>query len=155
MQAELGLNQTREAFPSFPEEPSLHHPDLVVLQSERIWCGDEKFFPDLYGGNAGFEFADHPLKCNIAQSRFILRIAAAHIAVAAGKPNLFEPFRLFASIFLHCTERHPSDAGAIGPVFINPTRVALKADSGRKPAAVIYLTHVCTVRVSHFSPQAA
>lgn len=40
MQAELGLDQTRAALPSFLEEPSLHHPDLVVLQSERIWRGD-------------------------------------------------------------------------------------------------------------------
>src|SRR3546814_12514969 len=111
MQAELGLNQTREAFPSFPEEPSLHHPDLVVLQSERIWCGDEKFFPDLYGGNAGFELANHPLKCNIDQSRIILRTADDHIAVAAGKHNLLESLRIFASIFLQRSERHPSAAG--------------------------------------------
>src|SRR3546814_13423476 len=93
MHAELVLIHTRDAVPVVPEESSLDQSDLVVLQCERVWCGDEKFFPDLYGGNAGFEFADHPLKCKIAQSRFILRIAAAHVAVAAGKPNLFEPFR--------------------------------------------------------------
>src|SRR3546814_9231921 len=84
-----------------------------------------------------------------------LRIAAAHIAVSAGKPNRFEPFRLFVSIFLHCSERPPSDAGEIGPVFINRKRVARKADLGRKPAVVIFLTPVCTVRVANDARPAA
>src|SRR3546814_4447812 len=62
MQAKLGLHKTRTAFPPSPKIPSLRHPDLVMLQPERVWRGDEKLLPDDDRGNAGLQFADHPLE---------------------------------------------------------------------------------------------
>src|SRR3546814_19776327 len=67
MQAKLGLHKTRTAFPPSPKIPSLRHPDLVMLQPERVWRGDEKLLPDDDRGNAGLQFADHPLERDIAQ----------------------------------------------------------------------------------------
>src|SRR3546814_19316012 len=114
------------AFPPSPKIPSLRHPDLVMLQPERVWRGDEKLLPDDDRGNAGLQFADHPLERDIAQPRFILQVAAADIAVAAGEPDLVEPFGLLALIFLYRAARPPSHAGATGPVFVEIGRASCR-----------------------------
>src|SRR3546814_19623921 len=68
-QAKLGRHKTRTAFPPSTKIPSLRQPDLVMLQPERVWRGDEKLLPDDDRGNAGLQFADHPLERDIAQPR--------------------------------------------------------------------------------------
>src|SRR3546814_14214296 len=115
MQAKLVLHKTRTAFPPSPKIPSLRHPDLVMLQSERVSRGDEKLLPDDDRGNAGLQFADHPLERDIAPTRFLPPVAAPDIAVAASTPDLVEPFGLLALIFLSPSALPPSHAGATAP----------------------------------------